>query len=95
MEDKERVDASQGRKSSPGKEFGKSILFASEASESLRNSESEGLDSTDGARRDSSPMDMKSGSLDGIRRNGSLKDSILARSNDRNHADGMGKRDSL
>jgi hypothetical protein len=80
MEDKERVDAGQGRKGSPGKEFGKEfgkcILFASKASESLRNSESEGLGSTDDARRSGSPEDSKP-----------------ARSNDRNHVDSMGKKD--
>jgi hypothetical protein len=59
MEHKERVDAGQGRKGSPREEFGKRILFASEASESLRNLESEGLDSTDGARREGSPKDQR------------------------------------
>jgi hypothetical protein len=69
---------------------------------SLRDSESGGLDSTDGASRDSSPMDMKltrsndtlrmeSDSTDGSRRNCSHKDKEPASSNNRNHADGMRK----
>jgi hypothetical protein len=70
-------DTGQGRKNSPRKELEKRILFASEASESLRNLESEGSGSTDGVRRDSSPMDRKP-----------------ARSNNRNHADDMGRKDS-
>jgi hypothetical protein len=106
MEGKERVDAGQGRKGSPRKELEKRILFASEASESLRNSESEGLDSTDGTRRDSSHTDKSSArSKDttriesgptkprrsDARRNGSPEDSIPAMSKDSDHADGMGK----
>ena len=109
MEDKERVEAGQGRKGSPRKELEKRILFASEASESLRNSESEGLGSTDGVRRESSPMDQRSarskytmrmdsgptkpGRSD-ARRNSSPEDSIPAMSKDSDQADGMGKKDS-
>jgi hypothetical protein len=70
-------DTGQGRKDSPRKELEKRILFALEASESLRNPESEGSGSTDGVRRDGSPVDRKP-----------------ARSNDKNHADDMGRNDS-
>jgi hypothetical protein len=70
-------DTGEGRKDSPRKELEKRILFASEASESLRTEKSEGSSSTDGVRRDNSPMERKP-----------------ARSNDSNHAEDMGRKDS-
>jgi hypothetical protein len=109
LEDKKHVDAGQGRKGSPAKELEKRILFASKASESLRNLESEILGSTDGVRRDSSPRDKRSvrskdttrmepgptkPGRSNARRNDSPEDSIPAMSKDSEHADGMGKKDS-
>jgi hypothetical protein len=58
LKDRKCVDyTNQERKDTPRTESEKRILFASGASESLRNSESEGSGSMDGVRRNSSPTD--------------------------------------